>query len=98
MAAILATGIATLDIINEVASFPAEDDEVRAITQRISRGGNASNTLCVLSQLGHQSFLAATLIDEADVQLIEADLNHYQINTQFCLVLTRAKCRLPISL
>ena len=91
MAAILATGIATLDIINEVASFPAEDDEVRAITQRISRGGNASNTLCVLSQLGHQSFLAATLIDEADVQLFEADLNHYQINTQFCPRLNEGK-------
>jgi ketohexokinase len=91
MADILATGIATLDIINEVASFPAEDDEVRAISQRISRGGNASNTLCVLSQLGHQSYLAATLIDEADGQVIEADLNHYQINTQFCPRLNEGK-------
>jgi len=91
MAVILATGIATLDIINEVASYPAEDDEVRALSQRISRGGNASNTLCVLSQLGHQSYLAATLIDEADGHIIEADLNRYQINTQFCPRLNQGK-------
>lgn len=91
MAVILATGIATLDIINEVASYPSEDNEVRALSQRISRGGNASNTLCVLSQLGHQSYLAATLIDEADGQIIEADLYRYQINTQFCPRLNEGK-------
>ena len=91
MARILATGIATLDIINEVASYPEEDAEVRALSQRIRRGGNASNTLCVLSQLGHQSYLAATLINEADGQVIEADLNRYHINTQFCPRLNEGK-------
>ena len=91
MARILATGIATLDIINEVASYPDEDSEVRALSQRIRRGGNASNTLCVLSQLSHQSYLAATLINEADGQVIEADLNRYQINTQFCPRLNEGK-------
>lgn len=91
MARILATGIATLDIINEVASYPEEDAEVRTLSQCIRRGGNASNTLCVLSQLGHQSYLAATLINEADSQVIEADLNRYQINTQFCPRLNEGK-------
>ncbi|WP_417549138.1 PfkB family carbohydrate kinase [Methylophaga sp.] len=91
MARILATGIATLDIVNEVASYPEEDAEVRALSQRIRRGGNASNTLCVLSQLGHQSYLAATLINEANGQVIEADLNRYQINTQFCPRLNEGK-------
>ncbi|UPH46661.1 PfkB family carbohydrate kinase [Methylophaga pinxianii] len=91
MAVILATGIATLDIINEVACYPAEDNEVRALSQRISRGGNASNTLCVLSQLGHQGFLMATLIDEADGQVIEADLHRQQIDTRFCPRLSEGK-------
>jgi len=91
MTSVLATGIATLDIINEVASYPAEDDEVRALSQRISRGGNASNTLCVLSQLGHQGYLAATLIDEADGQIIEADLQRYQISTEYCPRLNEGK-------
>ncbi|AFI85761.1 PfkB family carbohydrate kinase [Methylophaga nitratireducenticrescens] len=91
MACILATGIVTLDIINEVASYPEEDAEVRALSQRIRRGGNASNTLCVLSQLGHQSYLASTLINEADGQVIETDLNRYQINIQFCPRLNEGK-------
>lgn len=91
MAEILATGIATLDIINEVASYPAEDDEVRALSQRIRRGGNAGNTLCVLSQLGHHGYLAATLIDEADGKVIEADLTRHHINLQFCPRLSEGK-------
>src|SRR5690554_6694129 len=91
MARILATGIATLDIINEVSAYPEEDAEVRALSQRIRRGGNASNTLCVLSQLGHQGYLAGVLIDEADGRLIEADLAHYQVNTQFCPGLREGK-------
>ena len=53
MAHVLAVGVATLDIINEVESYPPEDGEVRALAQAIRRGGNASNTLVVLSQLGH---------------------------------------------
>lgn len=84
MARILATGIATLDIVNEVSSYPEEDTETRALAQRISRGGNASNTLCVLSQFDHQCYLAGVLVDEADGQIVETDLAHYQINTQFC--------------
>lgn len=91
MATILAVGIATLDIINEVANYPAEDAEVRALSQRINRGGNASSTLCVLSQLGHQSYLAATLIDESDGHIIEADLRYHNINTQYCPRLSEGK-------
>ena len=49
MANILAVGIATIDIINRVNGYPHEDDEIRAISQSIRRGGNATNTLVVLS-------------------------------------------------
>jgi hypothetical protein len=51
MAKILGIGIAALDIINTVDGYPNEDAEVRAINQRVCRGGNATNTLVVLSQL-----------------------------------------------
>ena len=54
MARILGIGIATLDVINIVDEYPREDDEIRANGQRIARGGNVTNTLVVLSQLGHQ--------------------------------------------
>ena len=81
MSKILAVGIATLDIINSVAGYPAEDDEVRAVSQRLCRGGNATNTLAVLSQLGHQCHWAGVLADEPDARHIEADLERHRIDT-----------------
>lgn len=83
---ILAVGIATLDIINRVASYPAEDDEVRAIGQQQVRGGNATNTLVVLSQLGHEVHWAGSLADEPDSQTILNDLARYQVNSDHCMV------------
>ncbi len=82
MATILAVGIATLDIINSVDAYPAEDDELRATSQRVCRGGNATNTLVVLSQLGHQCHWAGvSVVDEADAAFIENDLAQHQINS-----------------
>lgn len=85
MARILAVGIATLDIINHVARYPAQDDEVRALSQQQVRGGNATNTLAVLSQLGHDCHWSGVLIDEADAAVIEADLRHHRIDYRHCL-------------
>lgn len=80
MSRILAVGIATLDIINTVASYPPEDAEVRATSQRVCRGGNATNTLVVLSQLGHQCAWAGTLALEPDATHIRADLDYHKID------------------
>jgi ketohexokinase len=82
---ILGVGVATLDIINEVAAWPAEDDEVRALAQRISRGGNAANSLVVLSQLGHACAFAGTLASDAQSGLILADLHRAGIATIACV-------------
>lgn len=73
-AQILGVGIATLDIINQVERYPAEDDEVRALSQRILRGGNCANTLTVLSELGHRCHWAGTLADDSGASLIRQDL------------------------
>lgn len=74
MARILTIGIATLDIINSVDGFPNEDDEVRATSQELRRGGNASNTAVVLAQLGHNCVWAGSLADDASSEIIRADL------------------------
>ena len=79
MAKILLTGIATLDIINNVDHYPVEDEELRAASQQISRGGNASNTAVVLSQLNHQCQLAATLADDLAGKLISKDLEKFNV-------------------
>lgn len=91
MARILAVGIATLDIINSVKSYPHEDDEVRAVSQRLCRGGNATNTLAVLSQLGHDCHWAGVLADEPDARHIEADLQRHRINSDAVTRLAHGK-------
>ncbi len=77
---ILAVGIATLDIINHVVVYPHEDTEVRAIGQSIRRGGNATNSLVVLSQFGHDCSWAGTIADESDNRKILEDLAQYNID------------------
>jgi len=91
MAAVLAIGIATLDIINTVEGYPDEDAEVRANSQRVCLGGNAANTLVVLSQLGHRCTWGGVWVDESDGQRILADLNNYRIDTSPCRVETQGK-------
>ena len=51
---VICVGIATLDIVNRVREYPAEDSEVRALAQSRRTGGNAANTALVLAQLGHR--------------------------------------------
>jgi len=81
----LGIGSATLDIINLVESYPPEDAEVRALDQRISRGGNATNTLVVLSQLGHSCAWGGVIADEPDSQRILADLAAQGIGAAACV-------------
>jgi ketohexokinase len=88
MARILGVGIATLDIINTTDGYPNEDDEVRAVSQTVRRGGNVANTQTVLSQLGHQCLWAGTLADDPDSALIRADLQHWGIDMTHCAVIT----------
>ena len=95
MSRILAVGNATLDIINVVDSYPHEDQEVRATSQHINRGGNAANTLVVLSQLGHQCHWAGSLADEPGGQLIREDLQANGINLD--AVYTTSRGMVPTS-
>ncbi len=74
MARILVTGIATLDIINQVSHYPDEDEELRAEAQYLRRGGNASNTASVLVQLGDSCRLACSLADDMGGRFIVDDL------------------------
>lgn len=81
---VLAVGIAALDIVNSTDGFPTEDNEVRAVSQSVRRGGNATNTLCVLSQLGHPCQWAGCLADDNSSTLIEQDLARYNIDIHRC--------------
>ncbi len=81
---ILGVGGATLDIVNQVERYPAEDQEIRALAQRVARGGNATNTLVVLSQLGHRCGWAGVLADDPASRYILQELDDFQISTSYC--------------
>ncbi len=83
---VLGVGVATLDIINTVDHYPNEDDEMRALSQRIARGGNAANMLVVLSQLGHRCDWSGSIADEPDSRHILEDLARYAVD---CSHITR---------
>ena len=88
---VLGIGIATLDIVNLVAVYPPEDSEVRALGQRLSRGGNATNTLAVLAQLGHSTQWAGVWVDEPDGHRIRQDLDALGVGYANCRVLSEGK-------
>jgi ketohexokinase len=81
---VLGIGIATLDIINTVDGYPQENSEIRALSQSIQRGGNTTNTLVVLSQLGHRCTWAGVLPQTRDADYIRADLAKYNIDCSVC--------------
>ena len=87
MARIIGIGIAALDIVNTTDGYPQEDDEVRALSQTVRRGGNVTNTLTVLSQLGHQCEWAGTLADDVNSRVIQTELSRFHITTQRCAVI-----------
>jgi ketohexokinase len=81
---ILGVGVAALDIVNEVATYPEEDAELRALSRRVLRGGNAANTLSVLRQLGHDCAWAGTLGTDAEGDRVLEDLELRGIATEAC--------------
>jgi len=54
MLSVLCVGVATLDIVNRVDTYPVEDSEVRATDQSRRTGGNAANTAMTLAALGNR--------------------------------------------
>ncbi len=91
MSHFLTVGIATLDIINIVDHYPTEDEEMRALEQRIETGGNAANTASILAQYGHKVDFAGTLAHEPDGYRIEQALKAKQVSTGFCQHIKQGK-------
>ncbi len=86
MSRILCTGVATLDIINTVPHYPAEDEELRATAQARRRGGNAANTAAVLAQFRHEVELLATLADDGEAGWLRRQLEREGVGIRYCPV------------
>jgi ketohexokinase len=77
-------GVAGIDLVQLVDSYPRENDELRARAQFTWRGGNATNSLVVLSQLGHSCSWLGTLADDELARVICSDLDNYHIDYSHC--------------
>ena len=82
---ILGVGVATVDIVEEVDAYPTENSETRSRSQRVSRGGNATNTLVTLSRLGHQCHWAGTLGGDLQGELVMRALARHRVHAVHCL-------------
>lgn len=76
----LGIGNAALDIVNEVADYPREDEEVRALAQHRRIGGNVANSLMLLRQLGHTCKWCGTIGDDAQGDWVLAGLRERGID------------------
>ena len=84
MSRILLTGVATLDIVSTVDTYPPEDAEVRASALRIDCGGNAANTARVLAGLGHEAHLCAVLADDLFASRVRDCLARAGVDLRHC--------------
>lgn len=84
MARVLLVGTATLDLVFNLNHFPKPDEEMRAQSLRMVRGGNAANTAVVLSQLGHTVEFLGTLADAPETSVITDDFERHGIGYEYC--------------
>jgi ketohexokinase len=62
-----------------------EDAELRAESQRVTRGGNCANTLDVLAQLGRRCEWVGSLAADPGADFIAADLQHRGISHRYAV-------------
>ena len=86
MSLILLTGTITLDIINTVAHYPQEDEELRANSQRITVGGNATNTAIVLGGFNHVCEVVSTLAQDLAAAQVQTLLSELPITLKDCQI------------
>lgn len=94
MARILVNGIATIDHVLDVAEYPEEDTESRALASVSTPGGNAANTARILAQAGHRADLAAVIASDADGESLLRMLEGFAVGITPC---ARQAGRTPVS-
>lgn len=82
MANILGIGNAVLDIVLQVPHALHDDEELRASERTVQVGGNVSNSLYILNQLGHETALCSTTGGDTEAKQLLSGLQTRQIDTQ----------------
>ncbi|KAK9296499.1 hypothetical protein QLX08_009541 [Tetragonisca angustula] len=89
---ILCVGLTCLDIVQTCKQYPAEDSDQRSVDCRWQRGGNASNTCTVLSQLGSSCEFFGTLSAEEHLSFLQNDMQNYNIDYSHCPMIENIGC------
>ena len=93
---ILVVGLACLDIVNTVDHFPNEDEDIRALSQRWQKGGNAANTAVVLTQtLATSCELLCSFNEGIEGQYVKQELEKRGVLIENCPV--NKHCGFPTS-
>lgn len=87
MSQILVVGNALIDHIYEVSHYPAEDEELRAMSQTQTLGGNSTNTAQVLQQLGHLCTLLNTFAADSQGEWLRQQLEQQGIKISYSPIL-----------
>ncbi|KAK3925854.1 Ketohexokinase [Frankliniella fusca] len=88
---ILVVGYSCFDLIFSAPRFPEEDSMSRAVDYHKRRGGNASNSSTVLSQLGAKPEILAVMTDDEYGKFIQDDLKKNGIIFENCPVYAKTE-------
>jgi ketohexokinase len=72
-----------MDVVNVMEHFPAEDADLKVQQQHTRRGGNAANSLAILSQLGAQAHFCGSVGDDSAAAFVVEDMERDGISTRF---------------
>ena len=92
---VLFVGLACVDIINVMQTFPEEDQGHRCMDLFWQRGGNASNSSSVFSLLGGDSEFFGTLAGETNLKelsFLREDFGRFNVNIERCVVMPNTFC------
>ncbi|CAL7941049.1 unnamed protein product [Xylocopa violacea] len=89
---ILCVGLTCLDIVQTCKQYPEEDSDQRSVDYRWQRGGNASNTCTVLSQLGSSCEFFGTLSTEEHFSFLQNDMRKCNIDFSHCPMVDKIGC------
>ncbi|GJD10556.1 Ketohexokinase [Galdieria sulphuraria] len=82
---VVGVGMAGLDFIAKVATFPEPDQKLRTLDSSIQGGGNAANTLTCLRRLGIEVILVTKIGDDISGQSILEEFEREGMDTSFII-------------
>nr|GMD20126.1 ribokinase-like isoform X2 [Ipomoea batatas] len=82
----LGVGVAGVDFLAAVASFPNPDDKIRSTSFEVQGGGNAGNALTCAARLGLNPRIISKVADDSHGQRILDELERDGVDTSFMVV------------